>query len=596
MAIQVGAVDQEISYSSNHPIIYRAIEKFNLIEGKIPVQLQVTNNISSVGDVMKKGQVALLQKLRDAGYKALDMLYVSEIPGHESNGLDVGNVAVSVEEGIPFGTNEPIADTAAVKPSAPPKRKRKRNTKAENSTKKNPTPGDVLHRLLLDSSKLESNAVFQNELVMPDMPSYPYATDLFVVVNTNWSINTCKICLDKAQTTIDIKTLNAQTYCRAANLGLDLSFQERRLLYNCFDDSSPARKGKIVLILKLTKLYKHAAMFTIDGQDYLARYSVLNDIALCNLDAGTDSAATLDEYPNDMKGTFWGSQLRKFKNKDGSHPFRNETDFCCMTEPFYYKYKTKIVGSKTVVGSQYHCHKCQKFIQDTETPLEHYFTSFHNKTNPEWKQYATVLSNLLQKRNTDTKTDTDTDTNTNTDQSKHEKDKQKVLYHANRAIRLAMRHCNLIPSATDFFHHGSDACMKQLHSYFDTMKSATRFQLDKNKGETNKGIQEQGDARSVFFGQVLECVLLRFKDLKVYPWNVLYSNLPYVNELTKQNGNPDEPAEPIRDERSDWLYIFIIGCVHGTFDEKTHPVLQLAASPVTSLGSGSTTGVLYNQC
>ena len=71
-----------------------------------------------------------------------------------------------------------------------------------------------------------------------------------------------------------------------------------------------------------------------------------------------------------------------------------------MTEPFYYKYKTKIVGSKTVVGSQYHCHKCQKFIQDTETPLEHYFTSFHNKTNPEWKQYATVLSNLLQKRNT----------------------------------------------------------------------------------------------------------------------------------------------------------------------------------------------------
>ena len=96
--------------------------------------------------------------------------------------------------------------------------------------------------------------------------------------------NTCKIDLGEAQTTID-----TDPQCKKVNLGLDLSFQERRLLYTCFEDKSHARIGSNILILVLKKLYKDAAIFTLDKKEYLARYSVLNNLALCPMVACTDT-------------------------------------------------------------------------------------------------------------------------------------------------------------------------------------------------------------------------------------------------------------------------------------------------------------------
>ena len=73
--------------------------------------------------------------------------------------------------------------------------------------------------------------------------------------------------------------------------------------------------------------------------------------------------------------------------------------------------------------------------------------------------------------------------------------------------------------------------------------------------------------------------MLRFEELKVYPWNVLYSTLSYDSSLIQPNLKLDELAETVHDERSNILYVLIIGCAHGTFDKKTHPVLQMATSP-----------------
>ena len=56
--------------------------------------------------------------------------------------------------------------------------------------------------------------------------------------------------------------------------------------------------------------------------------------------------------------------------------------------------------------------------------------------------------------------------------------------------------------------------------------------------------------------------------MKVYPWNVLYSTLSYNSSLIQSNLKLDELAETVHDERSNILYVLIIGCVHGTFDKE----------------------------
>ena len=416
---------------------------------------------------------------------------------------------------------------------------RKKKTK---KTRKPQTLKDMFDGLVQGVCTPYNNDVFQQQLRLPTLSLYPFDTDRFEVVQIK-NTSTCIIDLGKTQTVEHKNDTN-----RTVVLGLDLSFEERQLLYNCLDDTArlPHREEYERCYVTLKELYKDVAVLILGNKEYVARYSALAYLCLLHWRSS-------DNEP------FWGHDLRKYKNKDNSHQLMNIPPISTKKAPFYHKFATK----KTSIGTVYYCHLCDKPI--TTTPLKH-FTDNHQGNDmkamsniPGTEMYCGLL-NVINKKELMPKSYTSYD--------------EKVTFHANRAIRLSMKHVNLNPSATNFFHHGEDACKKELDAYFHTMKGHTLGQLDKNKGEKQTSIEETGEKRTQFFQKVHDEIQEKLLQYLNYPWNVLYSNLDYSSSLIDDNKDHNVQVGTSCDVRSELMYGIIIGCVHGTYDESTHPVLK----------------------
>ena len=557
MSIGLGK-DQSYSYFPHETTRgYCPIDDYNLISGKIPTEVKMINNVPTVADAMREGSSNLQNSLSTLGVAQFgDSLFSY---GHTTDKLDNAERTPEVK----FITTSPTVDDTVQqqKRRAGPMQKSKIKNRKKNKV---PNHKDVLDGILKKASLFDNNDVFQKRLEMPTMRKYTFASNIFVVAKFRGA-NSCDIGLGEVRST-SIRVGNT----RNVELGLDLSLQERRLLYNCLEETSAFRQGHEICYLTVKQLYKDHAVLTISGQDYVARYSALKELAL--------SPAASPEKGD--KGTFWADTLRWYDNKDNSHPFLHRTPIPRMTAPIYHKFTTKKITTKTnatLICSEYFCDKC-KIMLGTTTPLEH-FNEKH--TDIQGLQiYAQLLTQVINKRNKESK---------ETEPSFE----VRLAHHANRAIRSSMKSCNLIPSSTDFFRHGVDPCMKELDSYFDTILGAAKLHLDKNKGEIHESVPETGVARTKFFQDVMEQILLRLEHLKKYPWHVLYSNLSYDSKLTSKNKDLNLDYEEFHDQRSDIMHGLIIGCVHGTYDKTTHPVLELdddkTTHPVLELDDDKTT-------
>ena len=142
-----------------------------------------------------------------------------------------------------------------------PHKKKKKTTRKPQKTLK-----DMLDGLVQGVCTPHNNDVFQKALRLPTISQYPFATNTFEVVRLKQH-NTCIINLGKTQTVEHTDDIN-----RTLELGLDLSFEERQLLYNCLDDTARiAHLKESNCYVTLKKLYKDVAVLILGNKEYVAR-------------------------------------------------------------------------------------------------------------------------------------------------------------------------------------------------------------------------------------------------------------------------------------------------------------------------------------
>jgi hypothetical protein len=460
--------------------------------------------------------------------------------------------------------NAEITDVHALPPQQGKavKTKQKMEITDENNKKKKRTSDkisiydDIFHKYC----KTKNSDAFNFELKQPTLNPWPFKTFEFAVKPVHFT--EFEICLAQPETNVVEKALK---------IGLDFSFEERCCLYSCL-------KEGVFILIDLCKDYAIIGLKNDEKHNFCVRYNILKWMLIHPVNEEVDKPLP-------------GNLLKCFYDKNKT--CRLEVDQ--IKEPIYHKFKT-VTKSKgkskpkkdligTLICSKYYCDICKDFIDDDgDSFLIKHFNEKH-EDNDVFGIYAEVLTVLVNKRN---KT-------TNNEKKKYTSSTQLVDDQAKITIRLTMKHINLPPSATDIFKFGSDYCMDKLNNYFDEMKGGAIVYLKTKKGDNVKEeISSFYSDYAHFYQDVLDEVIIKLDQLKKYPWNELYAQLPYENKLKFSNqSNPwnelyaqlpyekklkylnQSKFESEDDKRTYKLYGLITGCVYGIYDQTTHPVLNL---------------------
>ena len=463
--------------------------------------------------------------------------------------------------------NEPNAHSLPPQQGKAVKTKQKMEITDENNKKKKRTSDkisiydDIFHKYC----KTKNSDAFNFELKQPTLNPWPFKTFEFAVKPVHFT--EFEICLAQPETNVVQKENGIQ----ALKIGLDFSFEERCCLYSCL-------KEGVFILIDLCKDYAIIGLKNDEKHNFCVRYNILKWMLIHPVNEEVDKPLP-------------GNLLKCFYDKNKT--CRLEVDQ--IKEPIYHKFKT-VTKSKgkskpkkdligTLICSKYYCDICKDFIDDDgDSFLIKHFNEKH-EDNDVFGIYAEVLTVLVNKRN---KT-------TNNEKKKYTSSTQLVDDQAKITIRLTMKHINLPPSATDIFKFGSDYCMDKLNNYFDEMKGGAIVYLKTKKGDNVKEeISSFYNDNAHFYQDVLDEVIIKLDQLKKYPWNELYAQLPYENKLKFSNQSnpwnelyaklPNEKKlkylnqskfESEDDKRTYKLYGLITGCVYGIYDQTTHPVLNL---------------------
>ena len=436
------------------------------------------------------------------------------------------------------------------------------NKKKKRTSDKISIYDDIFHKYC----KTKNSDEFNFELKQPTLNPWPFKTFEFAVKPDHFT--EFEICLSQPETNVVEKENGIQ----ALKIGLDFSFEERCCLYSCL-------KEGVFILIDLCKDYAIIGLKNDEKHNFCVRYNILKWMLIHPVN-------------EEEAKPFTGNILKCFYDKNNT--CRLEVDQ--IKEPIYHKFKTvtkskgKSKPKKDLIGhlicSKYYCDICKDFIDDDgDSFLIKHFNEKHEE-NDVFGICAEVLTVLVNKRN---KT-------TNNEKKKYTSATQLVDDQAKIIIRLTMKHINLPPSATDIFKFGSDDCMDKINSYFDEMKGGAIVYLKTKKGDNvnKKEISSFYNDHAHFYQDVLDEVIIKLDQLKKYPWNELYAQLPYKNNLKFSNqSNPwnelytqlpyekklkylnQSKFESEDDKRTYKLYGLITGGVYGIYDQTTHPVLNL---------------------